>query len=85
MRRCASTVASPVDREIRSAVRAFSKASTSGNRRLEREDPAALRYLLAGVPPIAEWAAEGVDVRGGCQQLAGTVAVAILGLDRAEP
>lgn len=55
------------------------------NRRLEREDPGALLYLLAGVPPIAEWAAEGVDVRGGCQQLAGTVAVAILGMDRAEP
>ena len=51
------------------------------NRRLEHGDANALRYLLAGVPALAEWTAEGVDVRGEWQQMAGTVLVGILGLD----
>ena len=51
------------------------------NRRLEHGDAHALRYLLAGVPALAEWTAEGVDLRGECQQMAATVVVGILGLD----
>ena len=51
------------------------------HRRLEHGDANALRYLLACVPALAEWTAEGVVIRGECQQMASTVVVGILGLD----
>lgn len=55
----------------------ISESFHNWNRRLEGGEASQLRFLLAGVPPLSEWVADGVDVSGESQQLAGTIVVGI--------